>query len=100
MAVVTDGWRLTTPWGGQGGIKLWGYSVKKRSSVLPGPGSLTLTSFCPQRRNFTLAFQAAESVGIKCTLVSRAPLVALSPSTCDRSGLFIFLFSCHQTSTV
>lgn len=25
--------------------------------------------FFPQRRNFTLAFQAAESVGIKCTLV-------------------------------
>lgn len=35
--------------------------------------SATLTLFFLQRRNFTLAFQAAESVGIKCTLVSAPP---------------------------
>ena len=34
---------------------------------------VTLT-FSSQRRNFTLAFQAAESVGIKCTLVSLTPV--------------------------
>lgn len=39
------------------------------------PMCVTLTVFFPQRRNFTLAFQAAESVGIKCTLVSFLPIL-------------------------
>ena len=45
---------------------------------VPGHPSLAhlihaLTGFLLQRRNFTLAFQAAESVGIKSTLVSPRP---------------------------
>lgn len=39
-------------------------------TVYPSVKPLTLIFFVSQRRNFTLAFQAAESVGIKCTLVS------------------------------
>lgn len=35
--------------------------------------STPVTPFLLQRRNFTLAFQAAESVGIKSTLVSPLP---------------------------
>lgn len=42
------------------------------SYVVMLPQSVTLLLFVPQRRNFTLAFQAAESVGIKCTLVGWA----------------------------
>ena len=43
-------------------------------AALPGPAHAPVTRFLFQRRNFTLAFQAAESVGIKSTLVSPRPL--------------------------
>lgn len=61
--------------------------------------SVTLILFISQRRNFTLAFQAAESVGIKCTLVSSAPpsepaTVVGPPSW--RPLFFLLWFPGHQ----
>lgn len=45
-------------------------SLKPRNAQIKIVGLSFFFFFQWQRRNFTLAFQAAESVGIKCTLVS------------------------------